>query len=55
MKNIILTLAIALVSQFTFAQNTKVFYEKQVENYELGKELLDRYRKKRINCIQKMS
>lgn len=27
MKNLILTLAIALVSQFTFAQNTKVFYE----------------------------
>ena len=28
----------------------EVFYEKGVENYELGKELLDRYRKKGINC-----
>lgn len=30
----------------------EVFYEKEVENYELGKELLNRYREKGINCIQ---
>lgn len=30
----------------------EVFYEKEVENYELGKELLNRYREKGINCIE---
>jgi len=30
----------------------EVFYEKEVEKYELGKELLKRYREKGINCIE---
>ena len=30
----------------------EVFYEKEVGNYELWKELLNRYRKKGINCIE---
>lgn len=30
----------------------EVFYEKEVENYELGKQLLKRYREKGINCIE---
>ena len=30
----------------------EVFFEKDVENYELGRELLSRYREKGINCIQ---
>ena len=29
-----------------------VYYEKESENYELGKELLKRYRDKRIKCIE---
>ena len=29
-----------------------VYYEKESENYELGKELLKRYRDKRIQCIE---
>lgn len=28
----------------------EVFFEKEVENYELGKELLTRYRQKGISC-----
>ena len=28
----------------------EIFYEKEVENYPLGKELLDRYRKKQVPC-----
>ncbi len=30
----------------------EVFYEKEIENYELGRELLQRYKEKGINCIQ---
>ena len=29
-----------------------VYYEKESENYELGKELFKRYRDKRIQCIE---
>ena len=28
----------------------EVFYEKDIENYELGKELLKKYREKNIKC-----
>lgn len=31
---------------------SEIFFEKEVENYELGKELLDRYRQKGISCNQ---
>lgn len=31
---------------------SEVFFEKEVENYELGKELLNRYREKGISCKQ---
>ena len=30
----------------------KVLFEKEVENYELGKELLQRYREKGIECVE---
>lgn len=30
----------------------EIFYEKEVENYELGKELLNRYRERGISCIE---
>lgn len=30
----------------------EVFYEKEVENYELGKRLIKQYKEKGINCIQ---
>jgi len=30
----------------------EVFFEKDVQNYELGKELLTRYREKGIRCTQ---
>lgn len=30
----------------------QVFYELDIENYELGKELLNRYKEKGIECIQ---
>ncbi len=29
---------------------TEIFYEKEVENYSLGKELLERYKKKQVPC-----
>ena len=30
----------------------EVFFEKDIENYELGRKLLERYREKGIKCIQ---